>query len=130
MFEEFKFMQLAINEAQKAMKKNNVPVGCVLIKDNKIISKAHNATFWHAEILCIQRAQKKIGKYLNQTTMFVTVEPCPMCLHAMKLAHVEKVFIGCHNNNEILAQIEIIECVFEEQCISLMKNFFNKIRNK
>lgn len=117
-------MKFAIKEAKKASRKNFIPIGCIIIKNNKIIAKAHNQEFWHAEILCIQKAQKKIGKYLLECKIFITVQPCPMCLHAIKLSRIKHVLFGCDNSNEPLPNIEITKNIQNEECKKIIKNFF------
>ena len=98
---EEKFMKLALKEAQKAYDKLEVPVGAVIVKDGKVIAKAHNLketkfdTTKHAEILAIQKASKKLGSWrLLDCEMYVTLEPCSMCAGAMINSRIKKVYIG------------------------------------
>ncbi len=93
------FFSAALRLATRASKKNEVPIGAVLVKDGEIIAKSFNQTeargnfLAHAEMLCIQRATKILGsKYLNGCELYVTLEPCLMCLTAAKLSRVEKIF--------------------------------------
>lgn len=131
-------MNEALIEAKKAMQKNNVPIGAIILKDNEIIARAHNNKFWHAEILCIQKAQKKmitLGKELSATqlmgtTIFVTIEPCPMCIHAIKLARINLIVFGATNTRECLPEVEIVEGVKESEAKTLMKEFFVKKRTE
>ena len=95
------FVKEAIKEAKKASKKHEVPVGCVIVKDGKIISRAHNLTIKkndptaHAEILAIKKAAQKIGNYrLTNCEMYVTIEPCPMCAGAAVWARIKKIIFG------------------------------------
>ena len=96
------FMNLALSEASKAGQKNEVPIGAVLIAENdELLSVAHNNTITlkdptaHAEILALRSAAAKIGNYrLLKTTLYVTVEPCPMCMGALMHARVSKVVFG------------------------------------
>jgi len=125
-------MDKALIEANKAMQKKNIPVGAVIVKDNKIIARAHNNEFWHAEILCLQKAQKKmksLGKPIsvNQligSTIFVTMQPCAMCMHAIRLARINIVVFGASNIKESLPKIEIIEGVKENEAKKLLQHFF------
>lgn len=122
-----KWINLALNEAKKAYKKNNVPIGCVIIKDNKLIAKAHNQEFWHAEIIAIQKAQKKTkDKFLNNCQIFCTLEPCPMCLHAIKLARIKTLVYFENNNNEPLPKLEKIKIHSEKSKKFLIDFFKNK----
>ena len=96
-----KFMKVALKEAKKACEKLEVPVGAVIVKDGKIIAKAHNQketkfdTTKHAEILAIQKASKKLGAWrLLDCEMYVTLEPCPMCAGAIINSRIKKVYIG------------------------------------
>ena len=98
---EEKFMKEALKEAQKAYEKLEVPVGCVVVKDGKIIARAHNLketkydTTKHAEILAIQKASKKLQSWrLIDCEMYVTLEPCSMCAGAIINSRIKKVYIG------------------------------------
>jgi tRNA(adenine34) deaminase len=117
-------MELALHEAKKAIKKDCVPIGCVIVINETIIAKAHNGEFWHAEILALQKAQKKVGKFLIGAIAFVTVEPCPMCMHALRLARVKTVIYGASNDKIPLPTIEMIGSVKAEAAQELMKRFF------
>lgn len=121
-------MDTAIKEAKKALEKGNIPVGTLIVKENEIIAKAYNQSFWHAEILCIQKAQKKIGRNLSNTILFSTLEPCPMCRHAIKLAKIPTVISGASNLKEINYTLEIIKNIREETCSELLKKYFEKKR--
>lgn len=95
-------MSIALDQARKAFKKGEVPIGAVIVKDQKIISKAFNQkernkdTTAHAEILAIRQASKKIGDWrLNECLLFSTVEPCIMCAGAIYHARLKKVYYGC-----------------------------------
>jgi len=126
--QELKFMQIAINEANIALKKNHIPIGCAIIYQNQLIAKAHNSDFWHAEILCIQKAQKKLGKFLFGSKIFCTIKPCPMCMHAIKLAKINTLIYGCDNEKIIDFKLEVISSVEEEICKNLMQKFFKNKR--
>lgn len=126
-----KMMNAALKEAAKAFSKNCVPIGSVIIIDNKIIARAHNGPkenkIAHAEILCIQKALKK-NIDLTNATIFVTVEPCAMCMHAIRLTRIQTICFGASNSNEPLPQMEIIKGIKEDKALELMKNFFQKKR--
>lgn len=123
-------MDIAIEEAKKALKKGQVPVGSIIVLNNEIIAKSYNQDFWHAEILCIQKAQKKLGKFLENTTIYSTLEPCPMCLYAVKLAKIKTIIFGTKNLELTKNKIEIINNIKQMQCSNLLKKFFKSKRNK
>jgi len=139
------FMREAIKEAKKAEKENEVPVGCVIVKGNKVIAHGHNQTIKkndstaHAEILAIRDAAKKIKNYrLTNCFMYVTIEPCPMCAGALLWARIKKVIYGAKdkkagacgsvvnivNNKKLNHRIKIKGDVLKKECANLMKNFF------
>jgi tRNA(adenine34) deaminase len=104
-----KFIKACIKEAQKAAKKLEVPVGAIAVKDGKIIARAHNTRekskdpFAHAEILCMRKAAKKIGRWqLFDVTLYVSLPPCPMCRQAIKQARIKKVVIAPKKYGKIL----------------------------
>lgn len=134
-----KYMNIAIKEAKKALKYNEVPVGAIIVKKNKIISKAHNKRektnniINHAEILALIKACKKLKNWrLNDCVMYVTMEPCMMCSGAIEQSRIKKIFYGISNekygyvNN--LKNIEIIPNVCEEECKNIVQDFFKKKR--
>ena len=145
MNEDEKWMQIAIQEAIKAEKEDEVPVGAVLIKDGHIIAKAHNQPIStndataHAEIQLIRAAGKIQENYrLTGTSLYVTLEPCAMCLGAMMHARIERVIYGAHdpktgacgscenliNANCFNHKIDSVGGVLENQCGDLLKKFF------
>lgn len=134
-----KYMKIAIQEAKKAYKKGEIPVGCVIVKDNKIISKAHNKKektkncINHAEILCISKACKKIKNWrLDNCIIYITMEPCMMCCGAIKQARIKKIVYGIENENygytKKINNIEIVPNVYSAECKKVIKSFFKKIR--
>ena len=144
-----RFMKEALKEAQKAYEKLEVPVGCVIVKDNKILARAHNlkenkkdATD-HAEIRAIQKASKKLDAWrLTDCEMYVTLEPCPMCAGALIQSRIKKVYIGTmdpktgacgsvFNLSEDYPfnhKMEIETGILEEECEEMLKRFFKTIR--
>lgn len=127
---EMKFMEVAILEAKKAARKNFTPIGSVITCENKIISKAHNNEFEHAEMICIKKAQKKLKTTnLSNCKIFCTVSCCPMCLYCIKLAKIPVLIYGCENLKIIEHKLEIISHVKEDECREIISSFFNKIRN-
>ena len=149
MNEDEKWMQIAIQEAIKAEKEGEVPVGAVLVKDGLLIAKAHNQPISkndataHAEIQLIRVAGKKLQNYrLNGSTLFVTLEPCTMCFGAMVHARVKRIVYGAHdpktgvfsssedltNANCFKHTINITGGVSEKKCGQLLQKFFKSRR--
>jgi tRNA(adenine34) deaminase len=144
------FMKVAITEAEKARKKGEVPIGAVLVADNKdVLAAEHNRTITlndptaHAEILALRSAAAQIGNYrLLNTTLYVTVEPCPMCMGAIIHARVAQVIFGTRdpkwgaagslynlaNDQRFNHRPEIIEGICKDECKTLMQNFFRSKR--
>lgn len=148
---EEKYMKEAIKQAQKAYAIDEVPIGCVIVKENKIIAKAYNkrntnkTTLAHAELLAIQKACKKLGDWrLEECTMYITLEPCQMCAGAIVQARIPKVVIGTYNPKagcagsilnllqmkEFNHQVEVVGNVLEEECSQMMKQFFREMRER
>ncbi len=147
---EEKFMKEALKEAKKAFEKDEVPVGAVIVKDNKIIARAHNIkelkgdSTQHAEILAIQKACKKLGAWrLSNCDIYVTLEPCPMCAGALIQARIRKLYIGtqddktgaCGSVLNLLDypfnhKIEIEKYILKEECETILKTFFKQLRNR
>ena len=146
-----KFMKMAYKEAEKAFLEDEVPIGCIIIdKNSKLLAKSHNrvekktnATL-HAELVAIQKATKKTGeKYLMDASIFVTLEPCPMCATAISLAKIKNVYIGVEDKKggAILNGIKIFENttnlykpniytnILSDECSEILKKFFKKLRN-
>ena len=147
---EEKFMKEALKEAQKAYNKLEVPVGAVIVKDGKIISRAYNQkeckndTTNHAEILAIKKASKKLNSWrLLDCDMYVTLEPCSMCAGALIQSRIRKVYIGaldektgaCGSVLNLLEDykfnhtVEVEKGVLKEECETLLKKFFRELRN-
>lgn len=129
-------MEIAYREAQKAYKKREVPVGAIIVKDGKIIAKAHNLKerknnpLAHAEILCIEKACRKIKNWrLDGCTMYVTLYPCNMCLGAIKESRINNVIYAASRDKVI--QIDDI-CKYDPdiKCLNIVQQFFKELRRK
>lgn len=114
-----KFMLVAINEAEKALNLGEVPVGAVIVKDNKIIAKAYNikeknmCVTAHAEILAIEKASRKLKNWrLDGCDIYITLEPCPMCASAIKQARISNVYFGLSNSDS--NNINIVKAIFNK----------------
>ncbi|BAP58550.1 tRNA adenosine(34) deaminase TadA [Candidatus Tachikawaea gelatinosa] len=141
------WMRFAIFNAKKAHKKNEIPIGAILIKDNIIIGQGWNQTIKkndptaHAEILTLQKASKKLNNYrLLHTTLYVTLEPCIMCVGAILHSRISKLIYGAHNKQinatkillypKLNHHIKVFSGVLEKDCSDLLKNFFQDRRKK
>lgn len=146
-----KYMKEAIRQAKKAWALDEVPIGAVLVYDNKIIARGYNRrntdknTISHAEITAISRASRKLGDFrLEGCTMYVTLEPCQMCAGAIVQARVDRVVIGCMNQKagcagsvlnllqmkEFNHQVDITRDVLQEECSAMLSTFFKELRIK
>ncbi len=142
------YMELAYKEAQKAFKEDEVPVGCVIVKDGEVIAKAHNrkehrnCALFHAEIECILKATKKLDNWnLKDCDLYVTLEPCMMCMGAIVNSRIDRIFYGCRDpkGGALVSNIrfkrirnlnhypEIKGGIMKEECSQILKGFF---RNK
>jgi len=147
--EASKFMTVALAEARRAYDLEEVPIGCVIVHDGKIIARAANErvtrgnALAHAEILAIGQACEVIGDWrLEDCTIYVTIEPCPMCAGAIIQARIPTVVYGaknpkagCHESiinileeQRFNHQAEVIAGVMEEECASIMREFFQRFR--
>lgn len=133
------YMKLAIKEAKKALKIKEVPVGAVIVKNNKVIAKAFNKkeknkdVTKHAEIIAISKACKKIKNWrLDDCEIYITMEPCMMCSGAIQQSRISKIIYGIKNENygytEKLKNVKIISQVCEEECKKMIQTFFKKRR--
>ncbi|MDE6889284.1 MAG: tRNA adenosine(34) deaminase TadA [Eubacterium sp.] len=146
-----KFMKAALREAKKAYVIHEVPIGCVIVQDDKIIARGYNRrntdknTLAHAELTAIRKASKKTGDWrLEDCTMYITLEPCQMCAGAIVQSRMKKVVIGAMNPKAGCAgsvlnllqmpkfnhQVEITIGVLEEECASMLSGFFSELREK
>lgn len=134
---EEKYIELALKEAEKAYNSGEVPVGAVIIKNNKIIAKAHNIvekkknSTMHAEIIAIKKASKKIKNWrLNNCDMYVTLEPCDMCAAAISLSRINKVYflVKKDKNININKNKFIYLNNYEKKSLNLIQIFFKNRR--
>ncbi len=149
--EKEKYMKQALKEAKKAYDKEEVPIGVVIVKDGKIIARAHNLkeikkdTIEHAEIRAIKKASKKLDAWrLTDCEMYTTLEPCPMCAGAIIQSRIKKVYIGamdektgaCGSVLNLLKDykfnhtVELEYGILEEECKKILKDFFKMLRKK
>ncbi|TZF96053.1 nucleoside deaminase [Chryseobacterium panacisoli] len=143
MFTDEYYMKMALQEAEMALEKDEVPIGCVVVSNNRIIARAHNLTETlndvtaHAEMQAITSAANFLGgKYLKDCTLYVTMEPCVMCSGALSWSQISKVVIGARDEqrgfiNKHLSlhpKTEIITGIMEAECSSIVKDFFKSKR--
>lgn len=145
------YMQLAIEEAKKAAARGEIPIGAVLVAGGEVISAAHNMReTWHdatahAEMIAIIEACALLERWrLNDATMYVTVEPCPMCAGAIVNSRIKRLVYGCPDvkagaaesifnvvsNPNLNHTVEVTSGVCEEECAAVIKNFFKKRREE
>ena len=151
MTEDERYMKEAIRQARKAEALDEVPIGCVIVYDGRIIARGYNRrntdknTLSHAELNAIKKANKVLDDWrLDDCEMYVTTEPCQMCAGAIVQARIKKVYIGCMNPKAGCAgsimnlfnvdafnhQVESENGILEEECSMLLKEFFRNLRNK
>lgn len=148
---EEKYMKAALKEAKKAYALDEVPIGCVIVQDGKIIARGYNRrntdknTLAHAELTAIKKASKKTGDWrLEDCVMYITLEPCQMCAGAIVQSRIPKIVIGAMNPKAGCAgsvlnllqvaqfnhQVEVEKGVLEEECASMLSQFFRELREK
>ena len=146
-----KYMKEAIRQAKKALALDEVPIGCVIVYEDKIIARGYNRrntdknTLSHAELNAIRKASKKMGDWrLEGCTMYITLEPCQMCAGAIVQARVSRVVVGSMNPKAGCAgsvlnilqmeqfnhQVELTKDVLKEECSSMLSDFFRELRDK
>lgn len=148
---EERYMKEAIRQAKKAWKLNEVPIGCVIVYEGRIIARGYNRrntdknTLAHAELQAIRKASRKMGDWrLEGCTMYVTLEPCQMCAGALVQSRISRVVIGSMNPKAGCAgsvlnllqmdrfnhQVEIVQGVLEQECSEMLSTFFRELREK
>ena len=151
MTQEERYMRQAMTQARKAEKLDEVPIGCVIVYQDKVIARGYNRrntdknTLSHAELNAIKKASRILGDWrLEECTMYVTVEPCPMCSGAIVQARIPRVVYGAPNPKAGCAgsiinllqmeklnhRCEVVGCVLEEDCRTTMREFFKRFRKK
>ncbi|MFC4686338.1 nucleoside deaminase [Epilithonimonas pallida] len=143
MFTHDYFMKMALQEAEKAMEKDEVPIGCIIVSNDRIIAKSHNLTETlndvtaHAEMQAITSAANFLGgKYLQNCTLYVTLEPCVMCSGALAWSQITKVVIGARDEHRgfinkglsLHPKTEIVTGILENECSAIIKDFFKNRR--
>ena len=145
-FSDEYFMKQALLEAEKAFEAGEIPVGAVVVSNNRVIAKGYNQVELlndvtaHAEVIAITAASNYLGaKYLNECTLYVTLEPCVMCAGALYWSQIGKVVYGATDKERGCERIspslfhpktEVISGVFEEESRLLLQSFFSKLREK
>lgn len=145
-----KFMKEALKEARKAYEKEEIPIGAVIVKEGEIIARGHNEketkknTLKHAELIAIEKASKKLDSWrLQDCDLYVTLEPCPMCMGAILNARIKNLYFGAFDpkagacgsvvnlaeypfNHKVQMQAGILQ----EDCAKILKEFFQELRSK
>ena len=144
-------MRRAIVEAGKASARDEVPIGCVIVREGRIIARGHNLResaqdpSAHAELIAIRKAARKLGSWrLLDTTLYVTLEPCTMCMGAIILSRIPNVVFGCYDpkggaagslydlsdDSRLNHRVALLPRILEEECSALLKDFFNSLRKR
>ena len=145
------WMRFAITEARKAETKNEVPIGCVIVQNGLIVSRGHNLReskqdpTAHAELIAIKKAARKLGSWrLLDTTLYVTLEPCTMCMGAIILSRIPTVVFGCYDpkggaagslynfsdDDRLNHRVNLISRILESECSGLLSSFFSCLRSR
>lgn len=144
-----KYMRAAFREAEKAYALGEVPIGCVIVHDGKVIARGYNrrntdkSTLSHAELIAVRKASRRIGDWrLEECVLYVTLEPCQMCAGAIVQARIPRVVMACMNPKagcagsilnilnmpEFNHQVDVTRGVLEEECSTLLTRFFKELR--
>ncbi|MBE9535765.1 MAG: nucleoside deaminase [Proteobacteria bacterium] len=147
--QEIRFMELALREAEMAAQAGEVPVGAVVVLDGKVIARGHNRTerdgdpTAHAEMVVIRKASKKMGNWrLSAAELYVTLEPCTMCIGAAVLARIDRLIFACKDpksgavgslydiskESRLNHKIKVSQGILEEECSQVLKLFFKQLR--
>ncbi len=147
--EDERFMKEALKQAEKAAAIQEVPIGCVIVREGRIIARGYNrrntqgCTLAHAELIAIQKASRKLKDWrLEDCTLYVTLEPCPMCAGAILQARIPRIVIGTMNpkagcagsilnilqNKLFNHQVEQKEGILQEECQQILQDFFRELR--
>ncbi|WP_026908502.1 tRNA adenosine(34) deaminase TadA [Paucisalibacillus globulus] len=145
------YMQLAIEQAKKALEKDEVPIGAIIVHQDEVIASGFNVreksqeTLSHAELIAIQQANKRIGSWrLEDCTLYVTLEPCPMCAGAIVQSRIKRVVYGATDpkagcagtlmnlldQKQFNHQADVTSGVMEQECSELLSNFFKALRER
>jgi len=145
------WMKKAIAEAEKAQAKNEVPIGCVIVRDGRIIARGHNLRetsqdpAGHAEMIAIRKAARKLGSWrLLDTVLYVTLEPCTMCMGAIILSRIPTVVFGCYDpkggaagslydlssDPRLNHTVDLLPRILEKECSTLLSSFFSALRQR
>jgi len=145
------WMMRALAEARKAEEKGEVPIGCVIVRNEKVIARGHNLRessqdpSAHAELLAIRKAARKLGSWrLLETTLYVTLEPCTMCMGAIILSRIPTVVFGCYDpkggaagslfdlssDPRLNHRVDLFSRIMESECSSMLSDFFTKLRER
>lgn len=148
---EEKYMKEAIKQARKAYALGEVPIGCVIVFEDKIIARGYNRrvtdknTLSHAELNAIKKASKKLGDWrLDNCEMFITLEPCQMCAGAIVQSRIKKVYAGCMNPKAGCAgsilnllnipqfnhQVEFVQDILHDECSQMLTDYFKEMRER
>lgn len=151
MNEDEKFMQIAILEAEKAKEKEEVPIGAIIVYQDQVIATGHNVrettqtTLSHAELIAIEKANNVMNSWrLEDCTLYVTLEPCPMCAGAIVQSRIKRVVYGASDpkagcagtlmnllqEDKFNHQVEVTRGILEEECSVLLTDFFKQLRIK
>ena len=144
MMDDTQYMQMALAEARKALEQKEVPIGAVVVAGGRVIARAHNLTETltdptaHAEMQAITMATEYLGgKYLTDCTLYVTVEPCPMCAAALNWAQISRIVYGADDPRRgyslfspglLHPRTQVAKGVLQDECATLMKDFFKEKR--
>ena len=149
MYNDKYFMDIALSLAKKAFNENEIPVGALIVINNEIIAQAYNQkdasrlVTKHAELIAIEQASNKVGDWrLNDATIYVTMEPCPMCASAIQQSRIRRLVYGCSSNitdnTEIIChilqnnnynhQVLVSKGILDDECSSIVKEFFRSRR--